>query len=233
MKSLVKKKCAAIGVELSDFQCGQFEKYFELLIEWNKKINLTRIVEPEEVALKHFADSLTLLKHAEVKNSAKVVDVGTGAGFPGIPLKIARPDISLTLLDSLNKRLIFLGEVCDNLEIEAELVHARAEEGGQNPLYREKFDLAVSRAVARLNTLSEYCMPFVKVGGIFAAMKGPELDEELGEAQNAIKTLGGKIQKADEFELEDSARTIVVIEKRAQTPKAYPRHGSKIKSKPL
>lgn len=234
MKNLVKTECKKIGIELSDIQAEQFERYYELLIEWNEKINLTRITDREEVALKHFADSLTLVKHYEIKQNAKVIDVGTGAGFPGIPLKIIRPDISLTLLDSLNKRLNFLSTVCAEIGIEAELVHSRAEDDGRNPNLRESFDLAVSRAVARLNVLSEYCLPFVKVGGAFAAMKGPDAEEEIKEAENAVKILGGKIIKSDFFELGSAGgRTIVIAEKLSKTPKAYPRQSSKIKSKPL
>ncbi len=234
MKELVKKYCLKVGSELTDEQAEQFEVYYKLLIEWNEKINLTRITEPGEVAVKHFADSLSLLRYCEIKKNAKVIDVGTGAGFPGIPLKIARPDIELTLLDSLNKRLVFLGEVCDRIGIEAKLVHSRAEDGGKKSLYREKFDYAVSRAVARLSTLSEYCIPYVKVGGSFVAMKGPELSEELTEAKNAVNILGGKVEKLTEFELEDAgSRTIVEIKKLSTTPKAYPRHSSKIKAKHL
>ncbi len=233
MKTLIKNACEQIGIKLNDNQLEQFEQYYELLTEWNEKINLTRITEPDEVALKHFADSLTLLEYVEIPKNSTIIDVGTGAGFPGIPLKIARPDINLTLLDSLNKRLGFLGEVCSELGIEAKLVHSRAEDGGKDKLYREKYDFAVSRAVARLNILSEYCLPYVKVGGSFIAMKGPELTEELNEAKNALMILGGKINKVNEFKLEDSGRTIVVINKIKQTPKSYPRHSSKIKSKPL
>ena len=234
MKNLVKTECKKIGIELSDIQAEQFERYYELLIEWNEKINLTRITDREEVALKHFADSLTLVKHYEIKQNAKVIDVGTGAGFPGIPLKILRPDISLTLLDSLNKRLNFLSTVCSEIGIDAELVHSRAEDGGRNPKLRESYDLAVSRAVARLNVLSEYCLPFVKVGGAFAAMKGPDAEEEIKEAENAVKILGGKTIKSDFFELGSAGgRTIVIAEKLSKTPRAYPRQSSKIKSKPL
>lgn len=233
MKDLLTKECKNIGIELSFLQKGQFESYYKLLIEWNKNINLTRITEPEEVVIKHFVDSLTLLKYCDIKQGASVIDVGTGAGFPGIPLKIARPDIKLTLLDSLNKRLNFLNEVCGQLEINADLVHARAEDGAKDNKHREKYDIAVSRAVARLNTLSEYCLPYVKVGGQFISMKGPELTEELREAKTAIKTLGGKINKVNEFTLKDSGRTIVVVDKISPTPKQYPRHSSKIKSKPL
>ena len=233
MKEQLKKECAEIGVVLSDKQCEQFINYYELLIEWNKKINLTRITQADEVVTKHFVDSLTLLKYCNLQQKAKVVDIGTGAGFPGVPLKIVRPDIRLTLLDSLNKRLVFLSEVCTKIGIEAELVHARAEDGAKNSKYREKYDLSVSRAVARLNTLSEYCLPYVKVGGMFTAMKGPDLSDEIDEAKNAVKTLGGEIKEVTEFELKDSGRTIVVINKIKQTPITYPRHSGKIKSKSL
>ena len=233
MKDLLICKCAEIGVNLNDAQCAQFERYYELLIEWNKRINLTRITEPDEVVIKHFVDSLTLLKYCEIPQNAKVIDVGTGAGFPGIPLKIARPDIELTLLDSLNKRLNFLREVCDDIGEQSELVHSRAEEGSRKSEYRDSFDVAVSRAVARLNVLAEYCLPYVKIGGQFIAMKGPELSQELNEAKNAVNILGGKVETVEEFELCGSGRTIVTIIKEKQTPKTYPRHSSKIKSKPL
>lgn len=234
IRNFVKKYCEEVGFPLTDKQINQFEKYYELLIEWNEKINLTRITEPEEVAIKHFSDSLTLLSNYDVPKGAKVIDVGTGAGFPGIPLKIARPDIELTLLDSLNKRLIFLQEVSGSIDIDANIIHSRAEDGGNNPELRENFDVAVSRAVARLNTLSEYCIPYVKVGGAFVAMKGPELQEELNEGKNAVNTLGGKIEKVNEFSIPDgSNRTVVVIGKVRNTPAKYPRHGSKIKNKPL
>lgn len=234
MRNEVIKTLNSIGIEISANQAVKFEKYYELLIEWNEKINLTRITEKSDVALKHFADSLTLLNYCEVPEGAKVIDVGTGAGFPGIPLKIMRPDIKLTLLDSLNKRLNFLSEVCEQIGIEAELVHARAEDGGRDNKHREKYDVAVSRAVARLNVLSEYCLPYVKVGGVFAAMKGPDLREEFSQAEEAIETLGGQLISLDEFELENAGeRTIVVIEKTAHTPKQFPRQSGKIKSKPL
>lgn len=234
MREYIKKACNQVGFELNDTQIEQFEKYYQLLIDWNNKINLTRITEPEEVAIKHFADSLTLLNHYDIPQNAKLIDVGTGAGFPGIPLKIARPDIRLTLLDSLNKRLVFLDEVCKAIGIEAEIVHARAEDGGRDINHREKYDVAVSRAVARLNVLSEYCMPYVKIKGAFVAMKGPEMTEEIKEAERAVSLLGGKIVKAEEFTIPDNSnRTIVVIEKQRFTINKYPRQGVKIKNKPL
>lgn len=234
IKDYLIKNCSQLGIEITDIQALQFEKYYNLIIKWNSKINLTRITRPCEVAVKHFADSLTILKYCNIKENAKIIDVGTGAGFPGIPLKIVRPDIRLTLLDSLNKRLVFLSDVCKQLSIEAEIIHSRAEEEGNDPQFREKFDFAVSRAVARLNTLSEYCIPFVKVDGKFVSMKGPDLKEELKDAENAISFLGGKREKIIEFSLpDDIQRTIAVIRKIKATPKGYPRHGSKIKSKPL
>ena len=186
--------------KLDDEMLQRFEIYFKLLVEWNEKMNLTAITDEHGVAVKHFADSLTL-------------DVGTGAGFPGVVLKIARPDIKLTLLDSLNKRLTFLDTVLNDTGLDAELVHSRAEEGGKNKLYREKFDIAISRAVARLNVLCEYCLPYVKVGGLFVAMKGPNADEELDGAENALKLLGGKVEKVHKFNLpcDEGERTIIVI----------------------
>ncbi len=234
MKNLVKKACEDIGIKMTESQAQQFEKYYNILIEYNGKINLTRITQPGEVAVKHFADSLTLTKYFDIPENCSLIDVGTGAGFPGIPLKIYRDDINLTLLDSLNKRLNFLNAAADEIGIDAVTVHSRAEEAGRNKTYREKFDIAVSRAVARLNTLSEYCLPLVKVGGCFIAMKGPSLGEELKEAENAVKLLGGEIVSVNEFNLgEAGERTIVIIKKIKLTPEKYPRQGVKIKNKPL
>lgn len=222
------------NVALNDTQISQFEKYYQLLIEWNEKMNLTAITEPTEVAIKHFYDSITFLFHTDIKECEKVIDVGTGAGFPGIPLKIMRPDIQLTLLDSLNKRLIFLQEVCDKIGIDAEIIHKRAEEGGRDKNLREKFDIATSRAVANMNTLSEYLMPFVKVKGKMVAMKGKNGAEELENAKGAIKTLNGEIVKCDEFLLPNGdERTIIVVNKKSHIPMQYPRQGGKIKNNPL
>lgn len=213
----------------------RFDTYFKLLVEWNEKMNLTAINDEQGVAIKHFADSLTLFNFVDVKKNASIIDVGTGAGFPGVVLKIARPDIKLTLLDSLNKRLTFLDTVLNNTGLDAELIHSRAEEGGKNSHYRDKFDFAVSRAVARLNVLSEYCLPYVKVGGLFVAMKGPNADEELDEADNALRMLGGKVENVNKFNLpcDGGERTIIVIKKIKPTPKQYPRISGKIKSQPL
>ncbi len=222
-------------IELSEEQLDQLQKYFELLVSWNEKINLTAITEPNEVAVKHFADSLSVFNYVDFQKGASVIDVGTGAGFPGLVLKIARPDIKLTLLDSLNKRLKFLDEVLNTLGLEAELVHARAEEGGHNIDLRECYDFAVSRAVARLNVLCEYCLPYVRLSGKFIAFKGGEADEEIKSASKAIQALGGKKTDVYGFELPENSgsRTLVVIEKVQPTPDKYPRQNGKIKAKPL
>lgn len=222
-------------IQLTDEQLIQFDKYNELLIDWNNKMNLTALTEPHDVALKHFCDSLLLLKYADIPQNSKIIDVGTGAGFPSVPLKIVRPDIKLCLLDSLNKRLLFLQEVISKLELHnVETVHLRAEDGAKTEMYREKFDFAVSRAVASLNVLSEYCLPYVKAGGAFISMKGKNIEDELSFSKSAIKTLGGKTVKVSEYKLIDgSERAIIKISKIAPTPQKYPRQSAKIKSKPL
>lgn len=222
-------------ITLTENQYEQFQKYFELLVEWNEKMNLTAITDESGVALKHFADSLSLLNFVDIPQNSSLADVGTGAGFPGVVLKIARPDIKLTLIDSLNKRLVFLGEVCAQLGIEAELIHSRAEDGARDEKLRESFDFAVSRAVARMNVLSEYCLPYVKVGGAFCAMKGAQANEEFKESLNAINTLGGKIENKYFFELPENGgeRAIAVVRKVKNTPQKYPRQSGKIKAKAL
>ena len=219
-KEKIGKKCP----ELTELQQEQFENYKDLLLEWNEKINLTAITEEDDIILKHFIDSMTILKHVDEKSS--IVDVGTGAGFPGIPVKIANPSINVTLVDSLNKRLIFLEEVIKNLNLEKiKTVHSRAEEFGQNNIYREKFDIATSRAVANLSVLVEYLLPLVKVGGKCICMKGSDIEEELQNSKDAIKTLGGQIEKIEEFTLPESdiKRNIIVIKKIKKTPNKYPR----------
>lgn len=234
IKNRLSELCGQKGILLTEKQLAQFQRYMELLVEWNQKMNLTAITDPEGVTVKHFYDSLILLQAVEIPEGARLIDVGTGAGFPGIPLAIARPDIRLTLLDSLNKRLTFLAEVCRELGIQAELRHARAEEGGRQKELREQFDVATARAVAGMNVLSEYCLPFVKKGGVFAAMKGPDGEEEVKAAARGIGVLGGKPEKLEKFELPDgSRRCIAVIRKVRETPAAYPRHGAKIAKKPL
>lgn len=221
-------------IKLNEEQLSQLERYYELLCEWNEKINLTAITDPRGVAVKHFADSLSIFNYINVPQNARVIDVGTGAGFPGVVLKIARPDIQLTLLDSLQKRLNFLSVVCDELNLDAELIHSRAEEGGQDLDLREGFDLAVSRAVAQLNILSEYCVPYVRLSGRFVAFKGTA-EGEIKAAKKAIGILGGRIKNIHTFELplEGGDRTLVEIEKVSPTPEKYPRQNGKIKSKPL
>ena len=212
----------------------RLKRYYELLVEWNERMNLTALTEPQDVALKHFADSLTLLQYTEIKDGASMIDVGTGAGFPGLVLKIARPDIRLTLLDSLNKRLNFLDTVCEELGLEeVETVHSRAEDGSRTQL-RDSFDYAVARAVAPLNVLAEYCLPYVKAGGAFLAMKGKTAAKELADAENAIKKLGGEVADKRFFTLgEAGERGIIEIAKIAPTPKEYPRKSKAIKNKPL
>ena len=213
-----------INTQLNDEQITKYFKFMNLLLEWNEKINLTAITEFNDVILKHFIDSMTVLKYIENKSS--IIDVGTGAGFPGIPIAIMKNDIKITLLDSLNKRINFLNEVSHELNINnIETIHGRAEELGQNKKYREIYDIAVSRAVANMTTLSEYLIPFVKVGGICICMKGPDIQQEMEQAKFAIKELGGEILNIEEFVLPDSdiERNIAIIKKIKQTPSKYPR----------
>ena len=208
----------------------EFEKYMNLLLEWNEKINLTAITEPDEVRVKHFEDCLTCLKTGYIKDNDKVVDVGTGAGFPGLPIKIENNSVKLTLMDSLNKRINFLKEVSSQLNLDTECIHIRAEDAGKNKLYRETFDVSVSRAVARLSVLAEYCLPLVKKGGYMLAMKGKDIEEELDEAKPLIKLLGGQVKEVQLHTLSDKdiTHSIVVIEKTANTPAKYPRNGKKV-----
>lgn len=222
------------GFHLKQEQIEKLDLYAEMLLEWNEKINLTAITDSEGIAIKHFYDSLTPLWYLNIPKNARVIDVGTGAGFPSIPMAIVRPDLRFTLLDSLNKRLNFLNEVCTRLDINAELVHMRAEDAAQKPEYRESFDISVSRAVATLPVLCEYCIPFVRKNGMFIAMKGSKAEEELEISKNAVSTLGAAVEKTVKISLpDDSERNIIVIRKKNYTPKAYPRHGSKIAKKSL
>lgn len=235
IKEIIKSAVADYKIQLTAIQLEQLEKYFKLLVEWNEKINLTAITDEQGVAVKHFADSLALFNYVDIPENSTLIDVGTGAGFPGIVLKIARPDIKLTLLDSLQKRLIFLDTVLSVLSLDAKLIHSRAEDGGQNIDLRENFDFVVSRAVARLNVLAEYCLPYARLSGSFVAMKGPDAENEIADARKAIQTLGGKIKKINSFSLllDGGERTIIEIEKIAPTPDKYPRSYGKIKAKPL
>lgn len=228
------KYLAKMNISLLKEQYGQFYAYMELLIEWNEKMNLTAITDPKEIILKHFVDSLTIAKY--VKEDKSIIDMGTGAGFPGIPIKIYRKDVKVVLADSLNKRIKFLDEVIDKLKLEnVETIHCRAEELGKNKQYREKFDYATSRAVANLSTLSEYLMPFVKLNGKCIFMKTIEVEEELEKAKKAIKTLGGKIEKVDKFEIPESdlGRSIIIVKKEKITPSKFPRKPGTPTKEPL
>ena len=215
-------------------QCDYFNTYGKFLLEYNEKVNLTAITDPGEIAIKHFADSLLPLALTEIAPGASLIDVGTGAGFPGVPLKIVRPDIELTLLDSLAKRLKFLEELSTLLGQHNAFVHARAEMAGADPALRGRFDCATSRAVAQLAVLCEYCLPLLKIGGKMLALKGPGCGAEIAASQNAIALLGGSVAAVREYALADSGqRTLIVIEKIKSTPKKYPRQRIKLSEKPL
>ncbi|WP_295066829.1 16S rRNA (guanine(527)-N(7))-methyltransferase RsmG [Ruminococcus sp.] len=222
---------SSFGIELDEEKYKKLDIYANFLVKYNENVNLTAITEPHEVLRKHFIDSVLLSKYVDIQQDSSLIDVGTGAGFPSVPLKIFRPDIKLTLLDSLNKRIDFLKQLCDKLEIEAEFLHERAENVSKKPEYREKFNYSCARAVANMSLLSELCIPFVKVGGSFLAMKGPSEDISLGK--NAVEVLGGKIEKSVDYELFDESRRIVVVKKISQTPPKYPRNSSQIKKKSL
>ena len=222
----LKRKSEALNIVLNEKQLAMFETYYEMLVEKNKVMNLTAITEKNEVIDKHFIDSISLKKAMDVTKSVKVLDLGTGAGFPGIPLKIAYPNLQVTLLDSLNKRIKFLQEVIEELSLEEiDAIHGRAEDYAKQSGYREQFDICVSRAVANLATLSEYCLPYVKQGGCFISYKSGAVQEELEQSKKAIKELGGRVKEVIPFVLPDTdiERTFVVIEKVKQTPRKYPR----------
>lgn len=235
---LLRVKAEKIGISLSDEQLELFQKYYELLIETNKVMNLTAITEYEDVIEKHFIDSILIGTIMDLTGRKRLIDVGTGAGFPGIPLKIVYPELDVTLLDSLNKRVGFLNHVIEELRLtEIEAIHARAEDAGRNKIYRDGFDLCVSRAVANLSTLSEYCMPFVKQGGYFISYKSNQIEEELKQAENAIQLLGGRLEengtKAVAIPDSDIIRQFVMIHKIKPTPKAYPRKAGMASKEPL
>ena len=234
--SKFKNQLSELGVELTEKQHEQFDKYFELLVEWNKVMNLTGITEYDEVNEKHFVDSIALIKAANVENFEKIIDIGTGAGFPGIPLKIAFPHLKVTLLDSLNKRIKFLNAVIDELGLEdMETLHGRAEDFARQEGYREGFDLCVSRAVANLSTLSEYCLPYVKKGGKFIPYKSGSIDDELAQAKKAVAILGGEVKDVVRFELPGTeiGRAFVVIDKVKNTGKKFPRKAGLPSREPL
>lgn len=225
-----------IGITLNERQKQQFDKYYEMLVEWNKVMNLTGITEYDEVNLKHFTDSLTIARTQEMQKVQSVIDIGTGAGFPGIPLKIAFPHLKVVLLDSLNKRIKFLEAVIEELGLEnISTIHGRAEDFAKKKEYRECFDLCVSRAVANLATLSEYCLPFVKVEGEFISYKSEDSDEEIRDAEFAVKVLGGKITDVDKFQLPgtDMGRSLVKIKKVKNTAGKYPRKAGLPSKEPL
>lgn len=230
------KDLDSLGIILSEQQIEQFILYYEMLVEWNNVMNLTAITEYDEVMKKHFIDSISLIKAYDVSKPVSVIDVGTGAGFPGLALKIAYPELQITLLDSLNKRIQFLNAVIEKLSLTGvDTVHGRAEDFAGAGKLREKYDLCVSRAVANLSTLSEYCLPFVKVGGKFISYKSEKIMEEKEAAQNAIKLLGGRVTDQVEFVLPDSDiyRNLFVIEKVKETPKKFPRKAGLPGKEPL
>lgn len=226
------------SIDITENQCEQFKTYFELLVEWNGFMNLTSITEKNDVMIKHFLDSMMAAKYVDLSGKT-LIDVGTGAGFPGLPLKILVPELNVCLLDSLNKRVKFLNEVIDRLSLSGiDAVHMRAEDGANNKLYREKFDFATSRAVANLSILSEYCLPFVKQGGKFISYKSDDCEEEINSSKNAIKILGGKINKVESFVInsldgEVLGRSLVIIDKLSSTDKKYPRKAGVPSKSPL
>lgn len=220
------------GLELSNEIYDKLDIYANLLVEWNEKINLTAITDAEGITVKHFLDSILVFKYADITDGSSYIDVGTGAGFPAVPMKIYNDTLECTLLDSLQKRLNFLSEVSNTLNLPMKCVHARAEDGGKMPELREKMDISVARAVAALPILCEYCLPFVKVGGKFIALKGP--NENYKEAYVACKTMGGEFSKVEEYELPDGdKRQIIIIEKVKATPIKYPRNSGQIRKSPL
>ena len=235
-KDIITKTSCEYGLTLTEAQVEKFNTYFELLVEWNEKINLTAITAPQDVAVKHMIDSLSCYDESIFKQEAKIIDVGTGAGFPGLPLKIFRPDLKLTLFDSLNKRILFLQTVAEALGItDINFVHSRAEDGGKNKQLREQYDIAVSRAVARLNVLCEWSLPFVTVGGFFIALKGSQYSQEVDEARGALQLLGGEIAKIEKIKLPglDDIRAGVYIKKIKKTPLSYPRRPGVAEKNPL
>lgn len=233
---LMKEACEEVGLELKEDQYNKFIDYMKLLQEWNEKINLTAITEDEDVIKKHFIDCIKIFKSDAAKSAKNIIDVGTGAGFPGLPIAIMNPDVKVVLLDSLNKRINFLNAVVSKLELKnVETIHSRAEDGARNVNLREKFDVATSRAVANMAVLSEFCMPYVKVNGYFIALKGPSIEDELKEGQKAIVTLGGNLEKVIEVTIEETnlKHNIVEIKKNSKCPKTYPRKAGTITKKPI
>lgn len=228
------KMFADAGIEITDEQMYRLGMYSEMLVQWNERINLTAITDPEGISVKHFFDSIYPFSLVEIPKSSTLIDVGTGAGFPSCPVKIWRDDIKITLLDSLQKRITFLAQLSDSLSLGATCIHSRAEDLGNSPEFREKFDFATARAVANLSDLCEYCLPFVALGGKFLALKGSGAEEEIKQAKDAVKLLGGKITQTTEYTLPNGdGRTLVVIDKVSATPDKYPRTSAQIKKKSL
>lgn len=231
---LLQSEAKKIGVDLGEYGADRFDSYAERLVRWNEHVNLTAITEPDDIVIKHFIDCLYIMKYVAFKKDEKLVDVGTGAGFPGMPLLIANPDLDVTFVDSMEKRIGFLRDVLKNIGLTGTRIHERAEIVGKDADYREKFDYATARAVAPLNVLCEYCLPLVKVGGLFVSLKGSSGMEELKAAENAINVLGGEVAKAVEYQLSNGdSRSIIIIRKISQTPTKYPRKSKKIDTKPL
>ena len=234
LKDLLKEKAELFHVKLDETALERFDIYGKLLVEWNEKINLTAITDPEGVTIKHFLDSITIFSYVDIPEDAKVIDVGTGAGFPGLAMLIARPDLDMTLMDSTKKRLMVIENILENIGLKANVVHSRAEEAGQNKEFREKYDFSTARAVTNLRDLAEYCLPFVKVGGSFIPMKSAKAQEEIAEGKKAIHVLGGQIIKQDTFDLLDCGeRTIINVKKISSTPAKYPRPSAKIAKNPI
>ena len=234
LKDLLKEKAEMFHVKLDETALDRFDTYGKLLVEWNEKINLTAITDPEGVTIKHFLDSITIFSYVDIPEGAKVIDVGTGAGFPGLAMLIARPDLDMTLMDSTKKRLTVIENILENIGLTANVVHSRAEDVGQNKDFREQYDFSTARAVTNLRDLAEYCLPFVKVGGSFVPMKSAKTEEEIAEGKKAIHVLGGQITKVDSFELLDCGeRTIINVKKISSTPAKYPRPSAKMAKNPI
>lgn len=233
-KELFYQTIKPFEINIDDSAFKRLDKFAEMLIETNKSFNLTAIKEPDDVTVKHFVDCLAIFKYVNIPENSKIIDVGTGAGFPGLVLKLVRPDIQMTFLDSTKKKLGFIENVLNECGVQGEILHMRAEEAAQLSKYRESFDFATARAVAALPVLSEYCLPFVKVGGTFISMKSAESNEEISEGKKAIGILGGNIQENIVFDLvENMPRRIIKIKKNSQTPTKYPRPSAQISKKPL
>lgn len=234
LKDLLREKAEMFHVKLDETALDRFDIYGKLLVDWNEKINLTAITDPEGVTIKHFLDSITIFSYVDIPEGAKVIDVGTGAGFPGLAMLIARPDLDMTLMDSTKKRLTVIENILENVGLNANVVHSRAEDAGQNKDFREKYDFSTARAVTNLRDLAEYCLPFVKVGGSFVPMKSAKTEEEIAEGKKAIHVLGGQITKVDSFELLDCGeRTIINVKKISSTPAKYPRPSAKMAKNPI